>query len=56
MVLVGSINVNGLRNAKKKKKKKKKKRQKIFHWLNTKGYDITLLQETHCSNSEEELE
>ena len=53
MVLVGSINVNGLRNE--KKKKKKKKNETIFHWLNTKSYDITLLQETHCSNSEEEL-
>lgn len=48
MILIGSINVNGLRNY--------KKRQNIFHWLQKKRYDIILLQETHCSDNSTELE
>ena len=48
MVLIGSINVNGLRN--------EKKRQNVFIWLKSKKYDINLLQETHCENSDEENE
>ena len=48
MVLIGSINVNGLRND--------KKRQNVFNWLKNKKYDIILLQETHCENCDEEHE
>ena len=46
MVRFGSINVNGLRND--------KKRQNVFNWLKSKKYDVILLQETHCENSDEE--
>ena len=46
LVLIGSINVNGLRND--------KKRQTIFNWLKRKKYDLVILQEIHCENSKEE--
>ena len=47
--MFGSINVSGLRNA--------KKRQNIFNWLQQKKkYHLVLLQETHCGNSDEESE
>ena len=48
MVLISSINVNGLRND--------KKRQNVFNWLKNKKHDIILLQDTHCANSDEEKE
>ena len=45
MVLIGSVNVNGLRNA--------KKRRNVFTWFKQKKYDCVLLQETHCEGTEE---
>ena len=48
MVRILSVNVNGLRNA--------RKRQNIFHWLNKHNIDITLIQETHCESVEIENE
>ena len=49
MVLLGSINVNGLRN-------KKKQHQNIFTWFKHKKYDCILLQETHCEGVDETQE
>ena len=46
MVRLLSINVNGLRNA--------KKRQNIFNWLNNQNSDIILIQETHCESEQVE--
>ena len=46
MVRIASVNVNGLNN--------KSKRQNIFRWLDKKRFDIVLIQETHCSNTETE--
>ena len=48
MVRILSVNVNGLRNA--------RKRQNIFHWLNKHNIDITLIQKTHCESVEIENE
>ena len=48
MVLLGSINVNGLRNV--------KKRQNTFTWFKQKKYDCILLQETHCAGIDEAQE
>ena len=48
MVLIGLINVNGLRND--------IKRQHVFNWFKSKKYDIILVQEIHCENSVEEHE
>ena len=44
---IASLNVNGLRD--------KSKRLKLFHFFETKLYDIIFLQETHCSNQNESL-
>ena len=48
MVQILSVNVNGLRNA--------KKRQNIFNWFNNQNIDIILIQETHCENEQVEKE
>ena len=48
MVLIGSINVNGLRNTKKTSKR--------FLWFKKKKYDCILLQETHCDSTDEAQE
>ena len=39
-----SLNVRGLRDH--------KKRQTIFHWLRKKNFDVILLQETHCIDTD----
>ena len=48
MLLVLSVNVNGLRNI--------KKRQNIFNWCTRLNVDITLVQETHCEREETKKE
>ena len=48
MIRILSVNVNGLRNA--------KKRQNIFHWLTKQNIDIALIQETHCESVDIENE
>lgn len=48
MVVLLSVNVNGLRN--------RNKRQNIFNWFNKQNADIILIQETHCENTQTEHE
>lgn len=48
MVLLLSVNVNGLRNS--------KKRQNIFNWFDNQHADIIMIQETHCENLQAEQE
>ena len=47
-MLLHSINVNGLRNA--------RKRQNVFNWLVKQKTDIALVQETHCESEEKAQE
>ena len=48
MMLIYSVNVNGLRNT--------RRRQNIFNWFETQKADIILIQETHCENDEKKQE
>ena len=45
-VRIASVNVNGLNN--------KAKRQNTFRWFDKKRFDIILVQETHCNNTDTE--